>query len=43
MMLGDEPLISEEVLSQLVTRARLGVKHTLKHLKIATKLLLRNA
>jgi hypothetical protein len=38
MILGDEHLIFEVVLSQLVIRARLGVKHTLSHLKITTTL-----
>jgi hypothetical protein len=42
MILEDEPLISEVVLSQLVIRARLGVKHTLRHLKITTTLSERN-
>jgi hypothetical protein len=42
LILGDEPLISEVVLSQLLSEQDQGNKYS-KHLKIATTLTVRNA
>jgi hypothetical protein len=42
LILGDEPLISEVVLSQLLSEQDRGNKYS-KHLKIATTLTVRNA
>jgi hypothetical protein len=45
LILEDKPLVSEVVLSHVVPsyQSLIRIKHTLKHLKITTTLLVRNA
>jgi hypothetical protein len=42
MILGDEPLLSQGGSVTIGNQSKIGVKHTLKHLKITTTLLVRN-
>jgi hypothetical protein len=42
MILGDEPLLSQGGSVTVGNQSKIGVKHTLKHLKIITTLSVRN-